>query len=557
MAPSAAPSAKGATRELKESTRLFHKLRGKYHSCALPLGTIRCCLQNNLAGSGLRQNQNDQVKEMMQQAVVMANLIVQRLYLATVLLITASTNGDPRLARSVNVSKQNAALYLKAITGSPSFVYCLARRLYQGNPEIPRGKEACDAASAACHAFKLFQVEAGKVLAPLKASYPIHIGNPALDLAVQHVFTAIRSHYENAQFLQVDADPNTSVIQKFFALNAKEKRYKDFPKARFTPSWITLFEDGLCHLLYGNSPSENILGVVLKLHGAEVKKMPIISIRRKTAGGPFIEQYVAFTQHHTAILVRTLFGTGAHENVLLISDQHSKDSRVLRPAFHTDGLTITLLAHNLAMPKQKKFDDGGGGGGGDGGADEPKVGDIKGKGVQRDIKGRGSAQRSLRIRRGTALSSSSAGSDDDEGHARQLQTAIKASRASLRQERAFLMQQGAGGASSSSAGGALSRRPPPGGLAQSGGSPSHSSGSSSNREGEGSSAGDDGDDDDDDDDDEDDDGDDGSELQCGPLELPADFDDEEDINNLNPSSSRPPKRHSRTFPDPRPPIPTR
>ncbi|KAF9271218.1 hypothetical protein BGZ68_004020, partial [Mortierella alpina] len=37
MAPSAASSAKGATRELKDSTRLFHKLRGKYHSCALPL----------------------------------------------------------------------------------------------------------------------------------------------------------------------------------------------------------------------------------------------------------------------------------------------------------------------------------------------------------------------------------------------------------------------------------------------------------------------------------------------------------------------------------------
>ncbi|KAF9920235.1 hypothetical protein BGZ67_001413, partial [Mortierella alpina] len=69
MAPSAAPSTKGATRELKDSTRLFHKLKGKYHSCALPLGTIRVCLQNNLAGSGLQKNQANQVKERMQQTV--------------------------------------------------------------------------------------------------------------------------------------------------------------------------------------------------------------------------------------------------------------------------------------------------------------------------------------------------------------------------------------------------------------------------------------------------------------------------------------------------------
>ncbi|KAF9943427.1 hypothetical protein BGZ70_005989, partial [Mortierella alpina] len=269
MAPVAAPSAQGATRELKESTRLFHKLRGKYHSCALPLGTIRCCLQNNLAGSGLQQNQADQVKERMQQAVVMVNLIVQRLYFATALLITALTNGDPRLARSVNVSKQNTVLYLKAITAGPGFVFLLAHRLYQGNSEIPRGQDASDAASAAYYAFRLFQADAGKVLAPLKTSYPIYIGGTALDLAVQHVFTAIRSHYENAKFLKVDTDPNTSVIQKFFALNAKEKRYKDFPKAKFTPSSITLTEDGLCHLLYGNSASENILGVVMKLHEAE------------------------------------------------------------------------------------------------------------------------------------------------------------------------------------------------------------------------------------------------------------------------------------------------
>ena len=65
-----------------------------------------------------------------------------------------------------------------------------------------------------------------------------------------------------------------SVIQKFFALNAKEKRYKDFPRAKFSPSSITLSEDGLCHLLYGNSTSENILGVVMKLHEAEIRRCP-------------------------------------------------------------------------------------------------------------------------------------------------------------------------------------------------------------------------------------------------------------------------------------------
>ncbi|KAF9944503.1 hypothetical protein BGZ72_002333, partial [Mortierella alpina] len=159
MAPSATPSAKGAT---------------------------RAAFQNNLARSGLRQNQADQVKERMQQAVEMVNLIVQHLYLATALLITALTNGGPRLARSINVSKQNKALYRKTITASPSFVYCPTRRLYQVNPD----QEVSDAASAAYHAFKLFQVEAGKVLAPLKASYPIYIGSSALDLTVQHVLRA-------------------------------------------------------------------------------------------------------------------------------------------------------------------------------------------------------------------------------------------------------------------------------------------------------------------------------------------------------------------------------
>ncbi|KAF9920835.1 hypothetical protein BGZ67_000962, partial [Mortierella alpina] len=267
MAPSAAT--KGATLELKDSTQLFHKLRGKDHSCALPLGTIRVCLQNNLAGSGQQQNQASQVKERMQQTVVMVNLIVQRLYFATALLVTALTNGDPRLARSVHVDKKSSESYLKATTGSPGFVYLLARRLYQGNSEIPSGQEASDAAFAAYHAFRLFQVEAGKVLTPLKSSHPIYIGGTALDLAVQHVFTAIRSHYENAKFLGVDADPNSSVIQKFFALNAKGKRHKDFPMAKFTPSSITLTEDGLCHLLYGNTASENILKVVMKPHEAE------------------------------------------------------------------------------------------------------------------------------------------------------------------------------------------------------------------------------------------------------------------------------------------------
>ncbi|KAG9321350.1 hypothetical protein KVV02_007148, partial [Mortierella alpina] len=203
------------------------------------------CLQNNLAWSGLQQNQANQVKERMQQTVVMVNIIVQRLYFATALLVTALTNGDPRLARSVHVDKKSSESYLKAITGSPVFVYLLTCRLYQGNSEIPSGQEASDAAFAAYHAFRLFQVEAGKVLTPLKSSHPIYIGGTALDLAVQHVFTAIRSHYENANFLGVDADPNSSVIQMFFALNAKEKRYKDFPKAKFTPSSITLTEDGL------------------------------------------------------------------------------------------------------------------------------------------------------------------------------------------------------------------------------------------------------------------------------------------------------------------------
>ncbi|KAG9321832.1 hypothetical protein KVV02_007163, partial [Mortierella alpina] len=417
-------------------------------------------------------------KERMQQTVVMVNLIVQSLYFATVLLVTALINGGPRLARSVSVDKMGSGSYLQAITGSPSYVYILARRLYQGNLELPRSQEASDAALAAYYAFRLFQVEAGRVLTPWKSSHPVHIGTSALDLAVQHVFTDIRSHYENA----------------------KEKRYKDFPKAKFTLSSITLTEDGLCHLLYGNTASENILKV-----------------------------YVAFTLRNTGILVRTLFGTGEHQGVLLISDEHSKDSRVLRPAFHTDGLTVTLLAHNLAWPKKKKKPDDG-----DGGGDDTRSSDIKGKGVKRDVEGPRATQRHLRIRRAAALSSS-AGSDDDEAHVQELQTATKASRTTFQQEQDVLMQEGPGGASSSSAGVVHSRGAPSGKVAQS----VSYSGSSSDHGGEGSGSGDDESDgeddgdDDGDDDDGDDDEDDGSEFEWGSLEPPVDFDEEEeDVNNL-------------------------
>ncbi|KAF9571041.1 hypothetical protein EC968_001075 [Mortierella alpina] len=474
MAPSAAPSAKGVPRVLKESTRLFHKLRGKYRTIALPLGTVRTNLIRNLAGSGLQQAQAEQVQARIEQSVVM-----------------------------------------------PGFVFGLARRLYHGNSEIPKGEEASDAALAAYHAFKLFQQEAGKVLTPLKMSYPFYIGGSALDLAVLPVFTAIRSHYENATFLGVDADPNSSVIRKFFGLNAKENRYKDFPKAKFSPSSITLSEDGLCHLLYGNTPSENLLKAVMQPHTTEVKKLPTRS--KATSGGPFLD-------HTTGILVRTLFGVGQHQGVLLISEEHNKDSRVLRPAFHTDGLTITLLAHNLAMPKKKnKTDDDGAGG--DGGGDVPKGGDIKGKGVMRDVEGPGASQRSLRTRRATVLSSS-AGSDEDEDHAQELRTAIRASRATFQRAQEASMQESAGGASSSSVGASRYRGARLGGVFKSVVVPPVTAMEKDRvlatmtttvvmtmtatittmkmtRKN------------------------DGSEAEWGLLELPADFEDEEDINNLD------------------------
>ncbi|KAF9919865.1 hypothetical protein BGZ67_001721, partial [Mortierella alpina] len=87
------------------------------------------------------------------------------------------------------------------------------------------------------------------------------------------------------------------------------------------------------------------------------------------------------------------------------------------------------------MPKKKRPNDG------DGGGDDTRGGDIKGKGVRRDVEGSGAPQRHLRIRRAAALSSS-AGSDDDEAHVQDLRTATKASRATFQQKQDVLMQEG-------------------------------------------------------------------------------------------------------------------
>ncbi|KAF9148621.1 hypothetical protein DFQ26_002289, partial [Actinomortierella ambigua] len=187
-------------------------------------------------------------------------------------------------------------------------------------------------------------------------------------------------------FLGVDTT-KSSVIAKFFRLNDQEHRYADFPKAKFSPSTITLTEEALCHLLSSTGGRPDLVKPLLRQYDEAVKKTLVENKLPKKV--PSLRQYIEYTKEHTGVLVRALFGTGRHANVKLMDDhlagQTDKRSLILRPAFHTDGLTVTLLAHNLGMPKKKPDGDG------DGGSKGDSKGDSKGKGLHGGSKGGGKA----------------------------------------------------------------------------------------------------------------------------------------------------------------------
>ncbi|KAG0248976.1 hypothetical protein DFQ27_000492 [Actinomortierella ambigua] len=157
----------------------------------------------------------------------------------------------------------------------------------------------------------------------------------------------------------------------------------------FSPSTITLTEEALCHLLSSTGGRPDLVKPLLRQYDEAVKKTLVENKLPKKV--PSLRQYIEYTKGHTGVLVRALFGTGRHANVKLMDDhlagQTDKRSLILRPAFHTDGLTVTLLAHNLGMPKKKPDGDGDG----DGGSKGDSKGDPKGKGLHGGSKGGGKA----------------------------------------------------------------------------------------------------------------------------------------------------------------------
>ncbi|KAF9964170.1 hypothetical protein BGZ73_002019, partial [Actinomortierella ambigua] len=194
-------------------------------------------------------------------------------------------------------------------------------------------------------------------LKPLYKDFPLVVCDQALTHAVGHVYTAIRSHFGNTKILPENVDKTKSIISNFFACTDDQQKGRDFPKASIHPPSVSLTEHGLLELLWDDrDKANNVVRIGLSSREQEITSLQGqghgVKSRRSEAMLSEKEAYVEYILDRKGVLLQALFGTGQYSKVSLMSED-KQEGYLLQPGFQTDGLSITLLAHDLSSPKRK------------------------------------------------------------------------------------------------------------------------------------------------------------------------------------------------------------
>ncbi|KAF9346511.1 hypothetical protein BGX34_003833, partial [Mortierella sp. NVP85] len=364
-------TAKKKKRCFTEETIRHYSFSKRYWSRALKLGTVKVCLWKNQSTHQLSHDQSVRVQGTIRELMLMVNALQLRLYQATALLITKLTLPEANYGAGVLSPDHDAEALLRAITDSKGFMSSLACRLFSGNNSAPRGTNVSASRTAAYYAYRLF-VSVTR-LQPLSQTFR-SLTCSALSFAVIPVYSSIQAHYENARFLSVDGDQSKSTISKFFVSNEVECRYKDFPMGKLSPSTVCMTEEGLLALLWNDS---DIVQTALSQYHDEISKCQglhieeddddlqddeAISEQQEDDENPELDQklpstlgyesFRRFIMYKKGILLRALFGTGNYQ----VSHVSEKDASgiVMRPTFQTNGIQITLLAHDTSRPRSRR-----------------------------------------------------------------------------------------------------------------------------------------------------------------------------------------------------------
>lgn len=134
-----------------------------------------------------------------------------------------------------------------------------------------------------------------------------------------------------------------SSVEFFFARNDIEKKYKDFPHARYSPSCSFLSEHALVDILWSDATTREALRVVLDLDEKALKSDA--------------EQIVLSRK---GILISKLFyDTGSdkrlsgYHNKLSLQEEDANTRYKLRGTICTDGLVLNLLAYDTHQLRRR------------------------------------------------------------------------------------------------------------------------------------------------------------------------------------------------------------
>ncbi|KAK3810228.1 MAG: hypothetical protein J3Q66DRAFT_415654 [Benniella sp.] len=171
------------------------------------------------------------------------------------------------------------------------------------------------------------------------------------EMGMISVRASLKSHFRNVQFSESKTNDNESDIDYFFRMNEKEKMYKDFPVASFTPRAVIMSEEGLLHALW-TKDTKTLLCEILGISQL-TKKAAVDRVLTKKG-----------------ILFQGLFSMGSYRNVRLQSEYEIPETQVsteedgtetegqsmklLRPSVVTNGHFVNLLVYETKHLRPRK-----------------------------------------------------------------------------------------------------------------------------------------------------------------------------------------------------------